>query len=103
MRCPASVEGSVNWFRNHQCTLYGLPFGQLTLAKFVPAAGQLVNAGHVEGLAGGQAAGGLLLAGAAEPLGQAARAAQGVGLQLPGDAVAPVRDIQAARAIPDVD
>src|SRR3954470_9855108 len=54
------------------------------------AAFQDVDAGRFEDLAGGEPAGGLLFTAGAEPFGQARRAGQGVGLQLAGDAVAPV-------------
>jgi hypothetical protein len=62
--------------------------GQLPVA---PAARQLVDARHVQRLAGGQPARPLLDAAAPEQLRQAVGAGQGVGLQLLGDPVAPAR------------
>ena len=40
-RLPPAIHPCthLNWFRNHQVVLYGLPVGHATFAKFCPAGG----------------------------------------------------------------
>src|SRR5438309_1724821 len=90
---------STSWRSLHRCceeltAQLLLQLGQALKFLVAVAALHVVNAWHFERLARGEPAGGLLLAAAEQPLGQARRAAQGVGLELSRDAVGPAgRDL----------